>query len=269
VLPEPATSPFTPSEEAQLFEACLVHGLSRDHLAAAINDPRLSSLDILAWFNHPQTQQTLAAFRRAQTLAEDLRTAQARFAAITTLEHVCTHDPNLTNRRLAATRLLTPTSPKRLRGFPSDSPSQREGAGGWVREPRDDQSFNSQTDPSRNPEPLPEGGVGVGSRDSSHPEPGGHATNLTGAVSEAGPRHTPTPTQSPQPTQSVIDHPAFPNPHNIAADHPPSTAEPLEHPSTKPHAHATHSATATLTRHVEPHASTHPAVEQINSSEDG
>jgi hypothetical protein len=242
VLPEPATSPFTPAEEAQLFDACLVHGLSREHLAAAINDPHLSSLDILAWFDNPQTQQTLAAFRRAQ----------ARFAAITTLEHICTHHPDLTNRRLAATKLLNPTSPKRKRG--SFSPSHSEDAEGWVRATSSFRPDHSQTDLDGSPEPLPDANeVGVGSSDLRHQQPGGH---------------TPSPTPPPQPTQSVIVHPAF-KPHDIAADHPPINAAQPEYPSTQPHTHTNYSATTTLTRQVEPRTSTHLAGDQINSSDDG
>lgn len=107
-------STFSPADHA-LFDAYLRHGLSTPHLAAAANNPHLSTLDLLAWLDQPHIQHALQQLSRAHALAAKLRRAQARFTAIETLDTLCTTSPDPTERRRAATTLLAPASRKPAR----------------------------------------------------------------------------------------------------------------------------------------------------------
>lgn len=112
VVTEP-TSPFSPHEEAILFDTFALHGVSLPHLAQALNVPYLYNQDLLAWLNLPRTRALIEQLREAHALAASLRQARAQFAAVESLEHTCLYDPNLTNRRLAATKLLDRTRGQR------------------------------------------------------------------------------------------------------------------------------------------------------------
>jgi hypothetical protein len=106
VVAEQTTSPFSPHEEAILFDTFALHGVSLPHFAQALNVPYLYNQDLLAWLTLPRTRALIEQLQQAHALAASLRQARAQFAAVESLEHTCLYDPNLTNRRLAATTLL-------------------------------------------------------------------------------------------------------------------------------------------------------------------
>src|SRR4051794_963071 len=85
---DPTPQPFSALDH-NLFEAFLAHGLSRPHLAAAINAPSLSSLETLAWLNQPHIAAARAQSHAAAAESAALRHASACFVAIETLERTC------------------------------------------------------------------------------------------------------------------------------------------------------------------------------------
>ncbi len=89
-----------------LFEAFLRYGLSRDHLAQAINNPNLTTLEILAWLDQPHIAQARAAVRRFANESAAITLALSQVQAINTLARLTTTSPDPTQQRLAATTLL-------------------------------------------------------------------------------------------------------------------------------------------------------------------
>jgi hypothetical protein len=94
-----------------LFEAFLRYGLSRDHLAQAINNPNLTTLEILAWLDQPHIAQARAAVRRFANESAAVTLALSQVQAINTLAHLTTTSPDPTQQRLAATTLLRAANP--------------------------------------------------------------------------------------------------------------------------------------------------------------
>ncbi len=102
--PGPRTA-FSPLDHA-LFEAYLLHGISRSHLSTAANNPNLSTLDILAWLALPHIAAARAALLTHAREAAELRRALGRFNAVHTLDHLCSAKIDPTERRRAASTLL-------------------------------------------------------------------------------------------------------------------------------------------------------------------
>jgi hypothetical protein len=197
---DPATPEALSPADAAFVDAFLEHGFSTPALAAAAGNPHLTVLDALAWLTQPHIEAALKAIHRAHRKAAELRLAQAQFTAIEALAQLAATPTYPPERRRAATTLTRPPrhrSGPTLRGVRTrrgarNSPSQMGArAGGWVREPLENKTRTSQTDSSRTPKPLPEGGVGVGSRDADQPDSGGSTTNLSDATPNLSPDLSP------------------------------------------------------------------------------
>lgn len=109
---------FSPTDRA-LFESFLAHGMSADHFAAAAGDPTFSIVDAIYWLNLPHITALRRAYEEALEEAVNERLARARITAIETLDALCKAKIDPSDRRRAATSILTAAKAQKRAAAPT------------------------------------------------------------------------------------------------------------------------------------------------------
>jgi hypothetical protein len=109
---------FSPTDRA-LFESFLAHGMSADHFAAAAGDPTFSIVDAIYWLNLPHITALRRGYQAALEEAVNERLARARITAIETLNALCTARIDPSDRRRAATTIMSAARAQKIAAKPA------------------------------------------------------------------------------------------------------------------------------------------------------